>query len=79
MTPRPISGGAIVRRNVGFLDRAIRLVIGVLLLGLYGALDPPLRYVTLIGLLPVGTALTGRCPLYALLGIDTRSRRERPG
>jgi hypothetical protein len=58
-------------RNVGNLDRAIRLVVGVLILGLYGALDPPLRYVTLLGLIPTGTALTGFCPMYSLLGINT--------
>ncbi|MDX2061229.1 MAG: DUF2892 domain-containing protein [Gemmatimonadales bacterium] len=62
-------------RNVGSMDRLIRLVIGVLILGLYGALEAPWRYVTLLGLIPVGTALTGNCPIYTLLGIDTCSRR----
>ena len=62
-------------RNVGSMDRLIRLVIGVLVLGLYGALEAPWRYVTLLGLIPVGTALTGTCPIYTLLGIDTCSRR----
>ena len=64
-------------RNIGRLDRLIRLVIGILLLGLYGALEPPLRYVTLIGLIPLGTGILGSCPLYSLLGISTR-RRHRP-
>lgn len=59
-------------RNVGPLDRAIRLVIGVLILGLYGALDSPWKYLTLLGLVPLGTALVGSCPLYSLLGISTR-------
>ena len=62
-------------RNVGSMDRLIRLVIGVLVLGLYGALEAPWRYVTLLGLIPVGTGLTGNCPIYTLLGIDTCSRR----
>lgn len=62
-------------RNMGTLDRVIRLMVGVLILGLYGALDPPLKYLTLIGLIPVGTALTGTCPLYTLLGISTCPRR----
>jgi hypothetical protein len=47
------------------------MVVGVLLLGLYGALLPPWRYLTLLGLIPVGTALTGNCLLYRLLGIST--------
>ena len=58
-------------RNVATWDRALRLVIGVLVLGLYGALDPPWKYLTLLGLIPVGTARTGNCPIYSLLGIRT--------
>jgi hypothetical protein len=60
-----------VRRNCGTLDRAVRLVLGIALLGLYGALDAPGRYVTLLGLPLIATALTGFCPLYTLLGIST--------
>jgi hypothetical protein len=59
-------------RNVGTLDRVARVLIGILILGLYGALEPPLRYLTLIGLVPLGTGLLGNCPLYRLLGISTR-------
>ncbi len=61
-------------RNVGTVDRIIRLVLAVLILGLYGALQPPLRYLTLLGLIPLGTALTGNCPLYSLLGISTAAK-----
>lgn len=60
-----------MRRNVGTFDRLLRVVLGVALLGLYGALDPPLRYLTLLGLIPLGTGLLGNCPLYTLLGIST--------
>ncbi len=65
-------------RNVGTIDRGIRLVIGILILGLYGALEPPWRYVTLIGLIPIGTALTGNCPMYTLFRINT-CRTGSPG
>jgi hypothetical protein len=61
-------------RNVGTLDRAIRLGIGILALGLFGALEPPLKYLTLLGLIPLGTGLTGNCPLYTFLGISTCPR-----
>ena len=54
--------------NVTTGERVIRLVAGVLILGLYGALDEPWRYLTLVGLIPLGSALTGFCPLYAALG-----------
>jgi hypothetical protein len=62
--------------NVTRPDRLIRFVAGVVLLGLFGALPSPWRYLTLIGLIPLGTAITGSCPIYAALGWN---RRERPG
>jgi hypothetical protein len=46
-------------------DRALRLVVGILLLGLYGSLPAPWRYLTLVGLVPLGSALTGYCPVGA--------------
>jgi hypothetical protein len=64
-------------RNLGVLDRVIRLVIGIMILGLYGALDPPLRYLTLVGLIPLGTALVGSCPIYSLFGWSTRAASSR--
>jgi hypothetical protein len=54
-------------RNVGWFERIVRFIVGVLILGLYGALTPPWRYFALIGLLPLGSALTGFCPLYSRL------------
>ncbi len=60
--------------NVGTVDRVIRILLGVVILGLYGALEPPLRYVTLIGLIPLGTGLLGQCLLYRVLGISTAKR-----
>ena len=38
-----------------------------MILGLYGALPEPWRYLTLVGLVPFGTALTGFCPIRAAL------------
>ena len=52
--------------NIGKADRAFRLIVGILILGLYGALPEPWRYLTLIGLIPFGSALTGFCPVRAL-------------
>jgi hypothetical protein len=50
--------------NVGWPERLIRLAAGILILGLYGALPAPWRYLTLVGLLPF---LTGYCPVRAAL------------
>lgn len=60
-----------VRPNCGTVDRGVRLVLGVILLGLYGALNPPGRYLTLLGLPLIATGITGFCPLYGVLGIST--------
>src|SRR4051794_19326951 len=66
-TPHPVpfspfhcrTGEQIMRRNTGIALRSALLIVGVMILGLYGALTPPWRYITLIGLLPLGSALTG--------------------
>lgn len=54
--------------NVGRIERVIQGIVGVMILGLYGALTPPWQYLTLIGLIPLASALTGFCPVYAWLG-----------
>jgi hypothetical protein len=57
-----------MRVNIGKAERVLRVVVGIMLLGLYGALPTPWRYLTLIGLFPFGTAITGFCPIRAALG-----------
>lgn len=71
------SSEGIMLRNVGTVDRIVRIVVGILILGLFGALEPPLKYLTLIGLLPLGTGLVGNCPVYTLFGISTRKDGHR--
>lgn len=66
-----------MRSNVGKLERATRLLIGLALLSLYGPLPSPWRYFALIGLVPLGTALTGFCPIYAALGRNHCRHPER--
>jgi hypothetical protein len=57
--------------NIGLADQIFRLVVGILILGLYGALPEPWRYLTLVGLIPLGSALTGFCPVRAAEGRRT--------
>jgi hypothetical protein len=56
-------------RNVGGPDKALRMIAGVMLLAL-GAFGP-LGWWGLIGLVPLGTALAGFCPVYTLMGLNT--------
>ena len=57
--------------NVGILDRAVRIVVGVALLSLLYFLDGSNRWWGLVGLLPLGTAMFRYCPAYAPFGIST--------
>jgi hypothetical protein len=63
-------------RNVGGIDRILRTVVGLVLLGLSYA--GTIGWWGLIGIVPVGTALIGFCPLYTLLGLNTCSASSRP-
>ena len=63
--------GATMKANVGSADRAIRLVLGLVLLSGYFWLGGAARWVALIGLALVVTAGLSFCPLYTLLGIST--------
>lgn len=58
-------------RNMGNADRLIRGVLGLGLLAwaILGSHD--LHWLGWLGVVPLGTALAGFCPLYRLLGFDT--------
>jgi hypothetical protein len=58
--------------NVGTIDRAVRIVIGLVLLW-YALLAPATGYnwIGWIGVIPIITALVGSCPLYSILGVST--------
>jgi hypothetical protein len=59
--------------NEGMVDRAIRVVLGVMLIALvFVGPATPLGW---IGLIPLITGLVGFCPLYRLIGITTLIRR----
>jgi hypothetical protein len=60
-----------MKRNVGTVDRVIRVVAGLLLLGLIFFLEGNARWWGLVGLLPLVTGAAGWCLLYVPLGIDT--------
>lgn len=57
--------------NIGGIDRALRILVGIGLLALLFTLEGNARWFGLIGLVPLGTGLAGFCPLYKLLGVDT--------
>ena len=65
-----------MKRNVGTVDRTIRIVAGLILLSLVFFLDGNARWWGLVGLLPLATGVVGWCALYIPLGIDTCNSRQ---
>jgi len=58
-----------VNRNVGAIDRFVRIVLGLALLSL--VFVGPHPWFGLVGLVPLVTGLVGFCPLYRLFGLRT--------
>ena len=61
-------------QNVGKIDRLIRIIVGLIVLSL--VFGGPKTLWGLLGLIPLGTALIGWCPPYAMLGINTCSAKS---
>ena len=74
-----------MKQNVGSTDRTFRTLIGALagaasLATLAGAVPLPAIISPVLGVVAImmlGTALTGTCGLYSILGVDTCSRSGR--
>lgn len=61
--------------NVGGLDRVLRILVGLALIGWAVFFQGPVW--AWIGILPLLTGLARRCPAYTLLGVRTcRSKVE---
>ena len=56
-------------KNESLSDRGLRIALGLGLLSL--VFTGPQTALGYIGLIPLATGLTGRCPLYTALGIST--------
>lgn len=61
-----------LKKNVGGIDRVLRVVLGLLLLaGFIFNTEASYRYLYLIGFVPLLTGLFQTCALYSILGINT--------
>ena len=59
-------------KNESTLDRVLRAILGIALLaGFFVMPEASYRWVLLIGIVPLVTAITGSCPVYSLLGVST--------
>ena len=65
-------------KNVGMIDRVIRIIFGIVLLYLFAVnmVAAPWSYlVALIGLILLVTGVVGTCPLYSMIGMNTMSKK----
>lgn len=60
-------------KNVGTVDRLIRIVAGIVLLAfaIMGPADIGWKWVGYIGVIPLLTAVFSTCPLYSILGLSS--------
>jgi len=58
----------ILPRNESGIERILRVLLGVVLLGLYFA--GPKTAWGLLGVIPLATGLVGSCPLWTVFGIN---------
>jgi hypothetical protein len=63
-------------KNVGNIDKVIRFIVGLALLSLLFVMNGNLKYLGLIGLVPILTATVSFCPLYSIFGIKTCKTRK---
>jgi hypothetical protein len=64
-------------QNMGMIDRAIRGLVAVVVVGLYfsGMITGTVAIVLgIVGLVMLGTCLVGSCPLYIPLKISTKGK-----
>ena len=62
-----------MEQNLGSLDRGLRAIAGLILVawGIYAQ-----SWWGAIGIVPLGTALLGWCPVYLPFGINTGAHRD---
>jgi hypothetical protein len=58
-----------MKANVGSVDRVLRVLVGLLLMGL--AAGGTIGWWGWLGVVPLLTGLVGWCPPYAMLGLST--------
>jgi len=64
-------------QNIGKTDKIVRYVLAAVFFSLFIVLKGDLRYLALIGFIPLATAAAGVCPLYIPFGINTIKHNEK--
>jgi hypothetical protein len=64
-----------MKQNLGSVDQALRLIVGLALVLL--AISGTIGVWGWIGIVPLATAVLNYCPLYHVLGIDSHGHKSR--
>ena len=68
---------SLFKSNAGKIDRILRIIVGAVLIGnVFTGLQTPIGW---LGIILVVTGLFGSCPVYSILGINTKSLGEKVG
>lgn len=60
------------KTNIGKTDRILRIAVGIAMIaGFFFNPEANLRWLYLIGIIPLVTGLVSSCPLYSILGLST--------
>ena len=62
-----------MNKNVGKIDRVLRIVAGLVIIG-FGIVNN--SWLGLIGFIPLATAIIGWCPAYLPFNLSTCSKEE---
>jgi hypothetical protein len=65
-----------MNKNMGNVDRVLRGVLGLGLLAWAVLGSQDLHWIGWLGIIPLGTALVGFCPLYRIFGFNTCGRNS---
>ncbi len=67
-----------MKNNVGSIDRGVRIVVGLLLVGAGVLLSGILQILAVIvGVVLILTSFVGYCPIYGVLGMSTAKASEK--
>ena len=58
-----------MKSNMGSIDRGLRIIVGLVLVGL--ALTGTVGWWGWLGVVPIVTGALGNCPLYSIIGVNT--------
>ncbi len=65
-----------MKANVGGIDKILRIVVGLAIIG-WGVMEK--NWLGAIGIVPLATALINFCPVYSLIGFNTSKEKEEAG